>query len=200
MAATHEPFDFVAADTWKISASLHGEDGAPLDLTDATIEWFLRDAKTGELKLTLTVGDGITVDGDPTEGNCTIIVAAEDTSVSTGSYYDLIRVTLPSDFVTTQAMGQITVIDRPVIAESGQIDWTQIDWTDPCGTLATLRPKFYQVVAGGTIAKVRFGDEEVTYSSSNFASFDQLIRDLEEQCAKKQGTPRRFAMRLGARL
>ncbi|MGA7452476.1 MAG: hypothetical protein WBW73_14705 [Rhodoplanes sp.] len=150
MSVTHEPFQRFAGDTWKFEASLHGDDGGALDLTGAEIAWTVREALTGALVLQLTLGDGITISGDPTEGNAIILVSPERTgALAAGDYIDTIRVTFPSGLVTTQATGAIAVLPNvPPVAES------------PAARLEALKAARYS----GVMA-VQFGDEKVTYRS-----------------------------------
>jgi hypothetical protein len=195
---THAPLELYAGDTWQFDLSLHDGAGNALDLTDADVAWTLH-TSAGVDVLALSVGNGITIEAPPTDGRATVLVTSEQTALPLGSYYDVTRATVgQNDFVTTQAVGFITVIDRPSQPDTGPVDWVNIDWNDPCGTLAILRPKFYAVMAGGGVVSVKHGNDSVTYSEVNFAKFESLIRGLEEKCAKLQGAPRRYAMRLGA--
>ena len=106
MPLTHEPFERFAGDTWKFQADLNDDSGEDLDLTEALMS--NGSCMTRHLVwwcVTLTLGDGLTVSGDPTEGKVLIIVSPEQSALAPGTYYDIIRVTLASGIVTTQAWG-----------------------------------------------------------------------------------------------
>ena len=150
MSVTHEPFERYPGDTWKLEASLHDDTGAPLDLTGAQITWTVREAFSGDLVLTLTIGDGITISGDPAEGKAVIIVSPESSvAIAPGNYVDMVRVTLASGIVTTQATGAITVLPNvPPVAAS------------PAARLEALKGARYSGVM-----TVQFGEEKVTFRS-----------------------------------
>ena len=152
MSLTHEPFERFAGDTWKFEASLHGDDGGPLDLAGAEIEWTVREAFTGALVLTLTIGDGITIAGEASEGNAIILVTSERTAaLAAGNYVDMIRVTLASGLVTTQATGAIAVLPNvPPLAKS------------PAARLEALKLARYSGVM-----TAQFGEEKVIYRSDS---------------------------------
>lgn len=65
------------------------------------------------------------------------------------------------------------------------------DWTDPCAVLAWLRPQYYKAMAGGHVISVRHGDTQTTFDQSNLPQLASLMRQLESDCAKKQGTSAR---------
>lgn len=62
------------------------------------------------------------------------------------------------------------------------------DWTDPCAVLAWLRPQYYKVAAGRQTVTTVHGDTQTTYSRSNLRELVAVMRDLEAQCAKAQGS------------
>lgn len=67
------------------------------------------------------------------------------------------------------------------------------DWTDPCAVLTWLRPQYYKVVAGVAVVTTQHGDTQTTFSQANKAELGALMRQLESQCAAKQGNQRRRA-------
>ena len=166
MSITHEPFERFAADTWKFEASLHADDGGPLDLTGAEIEWTVREALSGALVLTLTLGDGITIAGDPAEGEAIILVSPERTAaLAAGDYIDTIRVTFASGLVTTQATGAIAVLPNvPPVAAS------------PAARLEALKSARYS-----RVMTVQFGEEKIIYRSDS--ELRSAIAALEAEIA-----------------
>jgi hypothetical protein len=123
--AIHEPLQFYAGDTWEIRFACHQADGiTPLDLTDAEIEWKLATADTldqePEVVFTATIGQGVTVIGDPQAGVCQVVIpgkaSAETPSPNSGDfapgyYRDQVRVVFPlSGLVTTQIGGRIQAL------------------------------------------------------------------------------------------
>ena len=109
MTTTHAQFLLYTGDTWTFDAALHDNAGAALNLTGAVILWKLRDG-AGNLKASLSVGAGIEVT-NAAGGLCTITVPPALTAMlAAGSYDDEIAVTTADGFVTTQAVGGITVM------------------------------------------------------------------------------------------
>lgn len=104
----HAPIEFPKGDTFSISASLFAQDGVPLNLTGAVIEWALFDASHVVVQ-TLTTSD-IDVGDDPTEGLIEIILSAElSSAIPAGNYIDQLRVTVGS-VVTTMWEGAVRVV------------------------------------------------------------------------------------------
>ena len=173
MTVTHEPFSLYPGDTWKFEASLHDDNDAPLDLTNAEITWTVREALSGDLVLTLTIGDGITIAGDPIEGKAVIIVSPERTgAIAAGNYVDMVRVTLASGIVTTQATGAIAVAPNvPPVAEL------------PTARLEALKRARYSGVM-----TVQFGEEKITYRSDK--ELLAAISALEAEIAEAEGAAR----------
>lgn len=78
---------------------------------------------------------------------------------------------------------------------------------DPCGTAATLRQVYANLVAGQASASIMFRagpngvQRETTFHRAEPARLLELIRQYEAECAKLSGgRPRRFGMRAGGRL
>jgi hypothetical protein len=67
------------------------------------------------------------------------------------------------------------------------------DWNDPCAVLNWLRPKYYAAAAGSAVVSVKYGDNEVQYSSrnNNLSQLETLMKRLEADCAAKCGKSRR---------
>jgi hypothetical protein len=62
------------------------------------------------------------------------------------------------------------------------------DWTNPCAVLEWLRPQYYKVMAGLAEVTTQDGDTSVTYTQANKAELGSLMRQLESECAKRNGT------------
>lgn len=74
-----------------------------------------------------------------------------------------------------------------------------VDDYDPCEALRALRPAYMELLAGGAAEKVSFRDRETWFQRSDMTAFGDLIRQLEGECAAKNGRgPRRFAVRAGS--
>ena len=91
------------------------EDDAPLDLTDAemwmTAKRHIRDADADAI-FQKTVGDGITIDADPTTGLATVELVPGDTSALAARTVRLIydvQVKLSSGRIITPLKGTLTV-------------------------------------------------------------------------------------------
>jgi hypothetical protein len=67
------------------------------------------------------------------------------------------------------------------------------DWNDPCAVLEWLRPQAYKVIAGVHVVRLRHGDGEREFSRANSRDLGAFMRQLESECATKQGKRRRFA-------
>ena len=70
-----------------------------------------------------------------------------------------------------------------------------IDPTDPCAAAAALRVKYYALIGGESVERVRTGDREAQFRSSPAGALLAEIERLEAQCAAKSGKRRRFAIR-----
>lgn len=62
------------------------------------------------------------------------------------------------------------------------------DWTDPCAVLTWLRPQYYKVTAGLRVVTVRHGDTSTQFDAANIPQLQALMRQLEADCARSQGT------------
>jgi hypothetical protein len=108
LTATHTTFLLFTGDTWTLEAALHDMSNAALDLTDAVVQWNLRNAAQAVVA-SLSVGNGIVVT-DAAGGLCTVTVPPIKTAaLAVGDYADEIRVVMKNGIVTTQAVGVITV-------------------------------------------------------------------------------------------
>jgi hypothetical protein len=76
-----------------------------------------------------------------------------------------------------------------------------IDWSDPCAALAALKEAKLKLMAGATVARVRFDDREVSYQPGSLNSLNAEIARLEGECAAKTGghSRTRYAMTGGTR-
>ncbi len=73
-----------------------------------------------------------------------------------------------------------------------------IDTSDPCAVAQKLQAIRLTIIAGGQAERVRFGEEEVTYSSANIALLEREIAKFENACVLKNGgvpKRRRYARR-----
>lgn len=80
------------------------------------------------------------------------------------------------------------------------VNWTAVDWTDPCAALQVMRPGYYQLLAGAKNTSVRYGDTEVRFADSEVKALAAVIAELEAKCkAKQTGQPARYAIAAGYR-
>jgi len=192
MTEQHPDFLQYSGSTWEFDAALHDADGNPLDLTAAQIAWRLYDVR-GAVKIELTLAGGGIVLVNALGGLCKITATAEQTKVlAPGAYRDEVVVTMPSGFVTTQAVGNIHV-QKPGGAQAA-------DYQDPCGALAQLRSARLALLTGQQVTRVRIEGFETQYSATNMDALDRVIALYDEACRKASGAaPRRFAIGSGAR-
>jgi hypothetical protein len=61
------------------------------------------------------------------------------------------------------------------------------DWTDPCAVLAWMRPQFYKVQAGLQEIRILYAGNDTHYGLANLPALQSLMRQLESECAAKQG-------------
>lgn len=110
----HDPLFYVCGDTWQLLGNLQDSAGNALDLTGAqSITWRLDDA-AGVNRLTLTLGAGIALTGQPTTGQVLVKPSPTQTAALVpGVFTDSIRVVLADGSVTTQWEGTITASPAP---------------------------------------------------------------------------------------
>ena len=65
---------------------------------------------------------------------------------------------------------------------------------DPCEEAKVLRNALRDLAMGQTVARVRWGEDEVAYGKADVASLRQLLASAETRCLAAQGkTRRRYA-------
>lgn len=69
------------------------------------------------------------------------------------------------------------------------------DWTDPCAVLAWLRPLRFKIKAGLQEIRVAYKGRDIQFSQANIDALDAFYREVERDCAAKQGDPRTFRRR-----
>lgn len=105
--------DFHAKETWTILATLHGSDKDVLDITGATVTWYMTapDDLATKLLTASTAGGEITIT-DATNGKIKIeIPPADQTLVPAGTYYHECVVVLPGGETSIQFHGEFVVND-----------------------------------------------------------------------------------------
>lgn len=82
-----------------------------------------------------------------------------------------------------------------------------LDESDPCGTVASLRSIYANIVAGLARQEVSFRagpngvERRVVYGKADAGALLRLIGDYEAKCKLTQGgRPRRFGLRAGGRM
>jgi hypothetical protein len=107
MTTVHKQESFYAGDQWEIDGRLYDRDHSPLNLTGATIEWFLRDA-AGDTVYT-QVDATVTVTDAP-NGLVNIKLSSLKTAaLPIGRYTDVFRVSSGSIPKETLWTGTILV-------------------------------------------------------------------------------------------
>ncbi|MCF1502918.1 hypothetical protein L0F51_03945 [Afifella sp. H1R] len=69
---------------------------------------------------------------------------------------------------------------------------------DPCGRAAALREVRTAIATGDSVARARFGEDEMGYFKADAAMLDREIDAADRACAIKEGRApkrRRYAMR-----
>lgn len=79
------------------------------------------------------------------------------------------------------------------------IDWTGVDFSDPCVLLEKLRPEYYKLIGNGQAAEIQFAERRVRFTKQDLAEMKRVIAELDDQCAAKGGTRKRFAITAGTR-
>lgn len=75
-----------------------------------------------------------------------------------------------------------------------------IDMTDPCQVWPKLEETYLQLLAGESVVRSKFGEEEVQFSAINISSLKAKIAELKAECsAMHSRRPRRHAIRAGWR-
>ena len=70
---------------------------------------------------------------------------------------------------------------------------------DPCAEAQALRNALRELALGGSVARVRFGEDDVTYRAGDVGLLRQLLADAERRCREAQGDTRRRRFAMGAR-
>jgi len=111
---THDPFNFVAGDTWQIEDCLKDINGVPLDLTDVAIGWCLDSLDGSQTLISLTLGNGISIDEPESAAVITVTVPATATAtLPPGNYTDWLRVKFSDGEVRTFWTGIIRCAAMP---------------------------------------------------------------------------------------
>lgn len=70
---------------------------------------------------------------------------------------------------------------------------------DPCEEAQALRNALRDLAMGGSVARVRFGEDDVTYRAADMGVLRELLADAERRCRETQGDTRRRRFAMGAR-
>lgn len=105
----HPPLQFYAGDTWELVWNCNDVDGNPLDLTNAlSIEWKLDTLPVRQNVRTDELGGNISVIQPATGGQCVLTLPPTvTTTITPGYYFDQLRVTTATGFVSVQASGRV---------------------------------------------------------------------------------------------
>lgn len=111
----HDPFAFTCGTDWIIPGVANDINGQPLNLTGATVEWFLDDLANSQRFLYLTQADGVLVDPGAA-GTFTVNASGgRNVNIPPGDYKDTLIVTLANGGgVSVQWVGAITALKKPV--------------------------------------------------------------------------------------
>jgi len=113
----HKRETFTRGDAWRIAGTLYDHDGNPMVLPDGCIiEWAMMDATRTNVITASNVDGSITI-ADATEGAINVIIPADKTDITPGSYSDALRLTIGGQ-PETMWTGAITVEDSPFVGRS----------------------------------------------------------------------------------
>lgn len=108
MTTLHQPIRRTRGDTWRINGTMLDEHGAPIDLSDAIVEWALVDRDWKQALVLSTTGGGIVVT-DAAAGRVRITIPKVETAkLAPGRYQDQARVSA-GDEADTMWTGEIIV-------------------------------------------------------------------------------------------
>lgn len=68
---------------------------------------------------------------------------------------------------------------------------------DPCDEAQALRDALRDLAMGRSVARVRFGEDDVTYRAADMGLLEKLLADADRRCLESRGVclgRRRFAM------
>ncbi len=112
---TNSPFSMHSGDTKTLQVTIVDDAGAVVDISGATsITWAISKtiAGSGEPKglalTTKTVGSGITLTTDGTDGRCDVLIDGADTDALAGEYYHEMQLILTST-ISTVLFGTVTI-------------------------------------------------------------------------------------------
>jgi len=115
MVLKGQDLEMVAGDNCDIEFEVNDPGGLDVDLTDATVDWYLKESADTEVALLHkdnSEGDGVEVT-DPTHGVVVVHLVPEDTAdLAPGKYFHGITVTDIDDKVYTVAMGYMTLLPK----------------------------------------------------------------------------------------
>ena len=75
-----------------------------------------------------------------------------------------------------------------------------VDLSDPCAVYPKLEEALLKLVAGERVARVRFGEDDVTFTDTSSGELRREIARLKGECVRNQtGRPARRAFRAGFR-
>lgn len=113
MTSQQQDFEMFAGDTKKIDIPdgvIDEDTGDPVDLTNAEIEWQLRDKYGDETLVSkLNSGSDLTVT-DASAGTFYVMIRPDDTQNQEGDYQHRIIVTESDGTTSTVTVGQITIL------------------------------------------------------------------------------------------
>jgi len=105
---TPQNFEWFSGDDYLIEFTVTDEDGAAVDLTNASATWSMARRNTSSALLTKTLGSGINVT-DAVNGVLQVSLDAADGASFEGDYYHELEVTLSGGAKRTVAYGTVTV-------------------------------------------------------------------------------------------
>lgn len=101
-------FELFAGDTKVLDITVKDDEGAVVDITDATIRWQLARSVNAPAVLQKAVGSGITISDGP-NGLFEVALANADTETLKGAFYHEAEVILPDSTIATVVTGAVTI-------------------------------------------------------------------------------------------
>ncbi len=108
MSYTNSKVSFFAGETVSLGFTITDSDGAAINLTGATLTFYLARLGTQDTVLTKTTGSGITV-VSAADGTCTVALTSSNTDNLEGLYIYQLRLVDSSNAETVVSIGEIWV-------------------------------------------------------------------------------------------
>lgn len=77
---------------------------------------------------------------------------------------------------------------------ANEINWSAIDYDDPCALYHVLQPKYLALIAGDAVQEVEIDGRRMKLAPASAKALGEFVTKLKAECqAKTTGKKRRFA-------